>query len=96
MAVYMYLDASARHLTDGDNMDLDLHHGPGNVLAHDYGYWVSLSSDKDYFEEDKQAWQKEGYSAGFLAVMQYAFDHGCLWVKFDIDGDEIEGIPLNN
>lgn len=92
--LYSYLDISTCHITMSDGALLEKH-GEETVhptksltgpIVYDYpqGAFVSVSADEESYED---------YSPEFRAIIEFARSKGCLFVHFDGDGAEYDGIP---
>lgn len=85
MAIVKLLDISLEHITTETNdklVELD-RDGAIYVVPHYYGFFVYVA---DYVEPETPADLK--------AVLEFARDKGCGWIKFDCDGEKYEQLPV--
>lgn len=91
--IHNFLDISTAGLTQSDTdllnkiaCDRD-NNGP-RVIAHEYGWWVNVSTD--LFHETMDECRVLGFSKSFLDTYAYAHRHGCWWINFDQDAEQID------
>jgi hypothetical protein len=91
MAVHKYLDASTAHVSKatadwlaGQARDTLKHGVIPTLVVYDYlyGWFVPVPEDMD-----------RAVPFDLRAVLNHAKQHGCILVRLDGDGDEIEGLP---
>jgi hypothetical protein len=97
-------ELSTAHMTPEDNEYLgklahDERHpysALGRVIAHGYGYFVSLHYD-DCCLPTQASWARSlrsiGFSATFVKVVRECKKAGFTWVYFDRDADTVDGLP---
>ena len=95
MAIYTYLDASTGHITKKDNDLLQLASTSENipgcyVYPYDCGYFIAVYPDVPTEEEKNES----GLSENFFMVVNHARKNGCLLLRLDVDGNELEGFDL--
>lgn len=65
------------------------------VNGHDYGYWVHVQLDiKDQADEYKKHLLDSGFSRNLVNILYNAYAMGCIYVNFDKDGRQYEGIEV--
>ncbi|MDA8139790.1 MAG: hypothetical protein M0036_14160 [Desulfobacteraceae bacterium] len=91
--VHSFLDASTGLLENADMKiltalanDVDVR-GP-RVLAHEYGWWVNVSTD--LFKEILAECRKLGLSEKFERIYRYAHENGCWWINLDADAEMLD------
>ena len=88
MSFHKYMDASTRYITKEDNAileaDVDC---PVSLYEYEYGYFVHTGGFTD--KEVKEA----GFSDEFLALLTYAADNDCWFLRLDADGDDTLDFP---
>lgn len=103
--VHAFLDCSVAHLTPKDKVLLEhwaaeegVTYGrpiPYRTIAHKYGWIVHVRLDEAEDRKDAEAQAcEEGISETFFEVQAYARKHGCWWINFDADADEISGLAV--
>lgn len=75
---------------------------PYSRFSTGYGVMIALVSDMELPERDNSidfikggknpAWCK-CFSKEFIEILRIAKEKGCMWINFDRDGTEIEGLP---
>lgn len=89
MAVYKYLDASTKYVTEDDVKRLKNPEPGLPVWAYQYqeGFFIRYSEDVDYSKT-------YGFSPAFWMLISRAQQEGCLLIRLDADGDDdIAGLP---
>lgn len=90
-AVRRFLDCSTMHLDAPEGMGLDaLADGCEPVLAYAYaeGAWVHVPTDaEDFAARDWTGWEN------LRRVLETARCLDCDWVRIDVDGLELPGLP---
>lgn len=79
--IYNYMDCSTRHITVEDNKFLLLCHSFFVTIPHNYGCWISIFHDGDYFEENI-----EKLSESLKAIFRKAISNKCNLINLDTDG----------
>jgi len=68
----------------------------GRVIAHGYGYFVSLSYDECCLPT-QATWARSmrsiGFSATFVKVCRECKKQGFSWIYFDRDAESVDGLP---
>jgi hypothetical protein len=79
---------SVNHLSDSTRGTLDAGLAPvgwAPQIDHDFGWdWYVASESADLSD----------YPPEFDAIFQLARQHNCQWVRFDLDGPELDVIPV--
>jgi hypothetical protein len=95
-AVEKYWFVNTGHITQQDNEILRTivqgaaayEHLNLHVEAHEYGYWVNVSSDNN--SHDIGLYHRDlldaGLSTSFCSLLKIAFNLGCIWMNLDCDG----------
>lgn len=71
----------------------------GRVIAHEYGFFVSLSYNVDVLSTQaawSRALRKIGFSATFAKTCRECKKAGFQWVYFDRDADTVDGLPTES
>ncbi len=86
MAIQNYLDASTAHITDRDVILLKCEHYkfPSRIIAHEYGWWISVP-DKESIQESTRQMLKDGCSSSFVELFIIASNSDCWWINLDMD-----------
>jgi hypothetical protein len=58
-----------------------------------YGYLIRVNLDPEYVEQQDQDIIDEDLSDGILGTVRFARYHGARWLRFDRDGDIVNGLP---
>lgn len=75
--------------------DLDLlETAPGHIFEHDDGYAsiFYVATEDAVFAAHVEEWKASGLSERFIEIMQLLREQGVLYVCFDKDGGDIEGM----
>ncbi len=96
MAILQYLDISSQHIPPAD---LDVLNGLGDsepLIMYDYreGWWIHISSDAGIFHDCLRNVERTGLSGFFTAILSYAREQKCEFIRLDADGDLIDDLPL--
>lgn len=95
---YPYADVSTGFLPESDHDLLLLHNSPHHLATHDefYGAFFYTLSDvePETVENFCQKAREVGLSDRFVEIMVEASRQGIQMVRFDCDGDMIEGLEL--
>jgi hypothetical protein len=83
LCIEKMLVTSTAHLTDQYEVERS---GYIYYEMDDYGWMVYCCSESD----------GNRLNAGAEVILEIARSQGCIWVKFDCDGPEIEGIKTYN
>ena len=89
MAIYSYLDASTKYVTQEDARLIDAGLAPGLSRPHEYGAWIWVDPDSVSAEEKAES----PMSPAYWALLDYARKSGCRWINLDSDGDDDLGLP---
>ena len=86
MAIQKYLDASTAQLSDEDVLLLNSEHYkfPARVIAHEYGWWISVP-DQEIISDRTIQMKKDGCSSPFVKLFLIASNAGCWWINLDMD-----------
>ena len=95
LEIIQLLVVSTANITEADDDALGANVGSDtlhlNAAKDSYGYFVYTG-----FVEDRTAkdFVEAGYSEAVFNVLKAAHDAGCIYVKFDCDGETIEGLEV--
>ena len=95
---YPYIDVSTSFLPQSDHDLLMMGNAPHHLATHDGHVGAFFCTLADMEPEDVEAFANEarefGLSERFIEIMVEASRQGMQLVRFDCDGDMIEGIEL--
>ncbi|GGG86607.1 DUF5983 family protein [Edaphobacter dinghuensis] len=95
---YRYIDVSTGFLPQSDHDLLLMHNAPQHLATHDefYGafFYTLLDIDAGTIETFTQEARDFGLSDRFIEIIVEASRQGMQMVRFDCDGDMIEGLEL--
>ena len=66
---------------------------PLQVSQDGYGYIMRLASGDEYVNDRIATLKQVGFSKTFIAIFKYAIEMKCWGIRFDVDGEIIEGFP---
>ncbi|MCQ8782911.1 DUF5983 family protein [Mangrovibrevibacter kandeliae] len=97
MNILPFLDIAAAHLTDGDVELLDSGKDlPIDTMAYEYGWIVSTARlmDEETRDEVVTELRTAGFSEAFIAAAIAAGSNACWLLRFDVDADIEESLPV--
>lgn len=98
MGVEKFLGAGTSHITYEDSLKLlnDPESFPTRVISHEYGWWIKVLLEKEFETEVILVMFAHGYSESFANLMRLAHQQKCWWVNLDCDGEDVDGLDINN
>ena len=82
---------------DSNYIDLKTTPTGFRVIAHEYGWFISVPNLKDHeltADSFRAAVVVSGLSEAFANIIIHAGERGCRWVNFDCDADTEDGMPV--
>ena len=110
LEIEKHLIVSTAHITKEDMDELcsqGQHRYPFLVKDHGYGVLVQVEQKErfqlpprensvDFISGYKPEPWTYDFSEDFIEILRIAQENDCLWVNFDRDGSEIEGLPVHD
>lgn len=87
MEIDTFLTISTAHVSNATREALDNGEMPFTVWSADYGWFLYAK----HVENGSTSFMAET-PADLVAAMRYAVAAGVAWLRFDIDGPEVEGL----
>ena len=84
LEIHKMLTISTGHITEHDAKILE----KGSWISDEYCFILGTS------EELVSHYEENGLSGSFLNCLKFARDNDCNYIRFDADGDEIEGLKI--
>ena len=90
MSVHKFMDTSTCYITLEDNDKLYEEDFPFTVISYDQGFFIYCGASPFEIKEECSAF---GMSPEFIALLQYAHDQDCWFIRIDADGDSSLNFP---
>lgn len=94
--IYQCADIRTTHITARDGALLETAEFPGLVADFETGALVAVFVNEDLFERQIEELKSAGFSEAFLNIMKELHKQGIPYVRFDGDGEEVEGAPVHD
>ena len=93
MSIEKYMDASTCYITEKDSKLLLTFDFPFVVYEYESGYFVHTFHHSETLEKLGRAY---GLSEDFIALLLFAHDKDCTFIKLDCDGDDSYNFTKHN